>query len=121
MHTRSVNLCPLRVPANLKANSDSSNRNSILAGLERAPAGPRGGRELRHQRRVDPVRHHPGDRGRQGPRKPLAWLYRDRADRQSRFGAAADALVARGLTAADAANIYKKDAAAISPALIPAP
>ena len=63
----------------------------------------------------------PATRAAKDSRKTLAQLYRGRADYQARFGAAADALVGRGfLTAADAANIYKKGAAAISPALIPA-
>ena len=64
----------------------------------------------------------PATKAAKDSRKTLAQLYRGRADYQARFGAAADALVARGfLTAADAANIYRKGAAAISPGLIPAP
>jgi hypothetical protein len=64
----------------------------------------------------------PATRSPKDSRATLAQLYRGRADYQARFGAAADSLVARGfLTALDAANVYKKGAAAISPVLIPAP
>jgi hypothetical protein len=55
-------------------------------------------------------------------RSTLADLYAGRADYQTKFGAAADALVAQGfLTSLDAANVYKAGAANISAALIPAP
>ncbi len=64
----------------------------------------------------------PATKAAKDTRATLAQLYRGRADYQARFGAAADALVARGfLTALDAANVYKKGATAISPLLIPAP
>ena len=64
----------------------------------------------------------PATKASRDTRATLAQLYRGRADYQARFGAAADALVAHGyLTSLDAANVYKKGAAAISPALIPAP
>ena len=64
----------------------------------------------------------PATRSAKDTRATLAQLYHGRADYQARFGAAADALVARGyLTALDASDLYKKGAAAISPALIPAP
>jgi hypothetical protein len=56
------------------------------------------------------------------PRTTLAALYIGRADYQSQFGAAADALVTQGyLTALDATNVYKAGTATISAALIPAP
>ncbi len=64
----------------------------------------------------------PATRAPKDTRATLAQLYRGRADYQARFGAAADSLVARGyLTSLDAANVYKKGAATISPALIPTP
>ena len=69
-----------------------------------------------------PFAVNPATRSPKDTRATLAQLYRGRADYQARFGAAADALVARGyLTSLDAANVYKKGAAAISPALIAAP
>lgn len=56
------------------------------------------------------------------PRKTLADLYSGRADYQAKFGAATDALVARGyLTSLDATNVYKAGAASISATLIPNP
>jgi hypothetical protein len=56
------------------------------------------------------------------PRTTLAALYSGRADYQTKFGAATDALVAQGfLTSLDATNVYKSGAATISSALIPAP
>ena len=68
-----------------------------------------------------PFAVNPATRSPKDTRATLAQLYRGRADYQARFGAAADALVARGyLTSLDAVNVYKKGAAAISPALIPA-
>ena len=67
-----------------------------------------------------PFAVNPATRSPKDMRATLAQLYRGRADYQARFGAAADALVARGyLTSLDAANVYRKGAAAISPALIP--
>ncbi len=69
-----------------------------------------------------PLAVSPATRSPKDSRATLAQLYRGRADYQARFGAAADALVARGfLLPLDAANLYKKSATAISPALIPAP
>jgi len=56
------------------------------------------------------------------PRTTLSTLYTGRADYQTKFGTAADALVAQGfLTALDATNVYKTGAASVSSALIPAP
>jgi hypothetical protein len=56
------------------------------------------------------------------PRPSLAALYTGRADYQSKFDAAADALVTAGyLTQLDADNIYKPGALTVSPALIQAP
>jgi hypothetical protein len=56
------------------------------------------------------------------PRTTLAALYTGRADYQTKFAAAADALVAQGyLTALDATNVYKAGTSTISAALIPAP
>ena len=55
-------------------------------------------------------------------RPTLAALYAGRADYAAKVGAAADALVAQGLlTATDASNIYKANAALVSPLLIAAP
>ena len=55
------------------------------------------------------------------PRVSLAQLYRGRADYQARFGAAADALASRGYLLAQDVAAAKAAAAAVSPALIPAP
>jgi len=64
----------------------------------------------------------PATKAASDPRTTLAQLYSGRADYQSKFGAAADALVAEGyLTGLDATNIYKAGSSSISTALIPAP
>jgi hypothetical protein len=56
------------------------------------------------------------------PRSTLADLYSGRADYQTKFGAATDALVTQGyLTSLDGTNVYKAGAANISTALIPNP
>jgi hypothetical protein len=56
------------------------------------------------------------------PRTTLATLYTGRADYQSKFATATDALVAEGfLTALDATNVYKAGSANISTSLITAP
>ncbi len=56
------------------------------------------------------------------PRSTLADLYAGRADYQTKFSAATDALVAQGyLTSLDATNLYKAGAANVSTALIPNP
>ena len=56
------------------------------------------------------------------PRTSLDVLYTGRADYATKFGAAADALVAQGfLTQLDDDNLYKAGAAAVSSALIPNP
>ena len=55
-------------------------------------------------------------------RTTLSGMYTGRTDYQTKFGAAADALVAQGyLTTLDANNVYKTGSASISAALIPAP
>ena len=55
-------------------------------------------------------------------RMTVEQLYAGRADYQTKFGAATDALVARGyLTAVDATYLYKAGAAQVSSALIPIP
>ena len=64
----------------------------------------------------------PATRAATDPRTTLASLYAGRSDYLTKFGAATDALVARGyLTTLDATYVYKAGAAQISPALIPNP
>lgn len=69
-----------------------------------------------------PLATSPATKAAGDPRTTLSQLYSGRADYQSKFGAAADALVAQGyLTSLDATYVYKAGAANVSAALIPAP
>ncbi len=69
-----------------------------------------------------PFAVNPSTRAAGDSRRSLAELYSGRSDYQTKFGAAADALVARGyLTAVDATYAYKNGALAVSPTLIPNP
>lgn len=69
-----------------------------------------------------PFATNPGTKAGSDPRTTVATLYTGRADYLTKFGAAADALVAQGfLTSLDATNVYKAGAASVSSALIPAP
>jgi hypothetical protein len=64
----------------------------------------------------------PATKAASDPRTTVASLYTGRADYQTKFAAATDALVAQGFLAAlDGTNVYKAGSANISAALIPAP